>query len=80
MGWYINYCHFFFYITAQIGAIYGHAVDMRTQRQHSRNFGYGGVTNGTLRSNQSATTTAAIELQAAAAINSGLYCCWAAGS
>ena len=47
------------YITTQIGALYGHAMDMRTQRQHSKNMGYGGVTNGTLRSKQSATTTAA---------------------
>ena len=42
------------YITAQIGAIYVHAMDMRTQRQHSRNMGYGGVANGTLRPKESA--------------------------
>ena len=46
-------------MTAQIVAIYGHAMDMRTQRQHSTNMGYGGVTNGPLRSKQSTTTTAA---------------------
>ena len=39
-----------FYITARIGAIYGHAMEMRTKWQHSGNMGYGGVTNGTLRS------------------------------
>ena len=38
------------YITARIGAIYGHAMEMRTKWQHSGNMGYGGVTNGTLRS------------------------------
>ena len=39
-----------YYITAQIGAIYGHAMEMRTKWQHSGNIGYGGVTYGTLRS------------------------------
>ena len=35
MGWYIYYYQKCSYITAQIGAIYGHAMDMRTQRQHT---------------------------------------------
>ena len=39
------------YITYQIGAIYGHAIEMRPKRQHTRKMGYGGVTNATLRSN-----------------------------
>ena len=39
-----------FYISEKIGAINGHAMEMRTKRQDSRNKGYGGVTNGTLRS------------------------------
>ena len=50
MGWYINYHQKVFYIDARIGAIYGHGMEMRTTRQHSGNLGYGGVTNGTLRS------------------------------
>ena len=50
MCWYINYHQKVSYITAQIGAIYGHAMEMRTKWQHSGNMGYGGVTNGTLRS------------------------------
>ena len=33
--WYINYYQIGSYIAAQIGAIYGHAIDMRTQRQHT---------------------------------------------
>ena len=51
MGWYINYYLKGSYNTAQIDAIYGHAMEMRTKRQHSGNMKYGGVTNGTLRSN-----------------------------
>ena len=58
MSWYINYSRKGAYFTAQIGAIYVHAMDVSTQRQHIRNMGYGGVTNGTLQSKQSATTTA----------------------
>ena len=38
------------YITDQIDATNGHAMEMRTKRQHGGNMGYGGVTNGTLRS------------------------------
>ena len=50
MGWCINDHQKVSYITARIGAIYGHAMEMRTKWQHSGNVGYGGVTNGTLRS------------------------------
>ena len=50
MGWYINYNQKVYYITARIGAIDEHAMEMRTKWQHSGNMGYGGVTNGTLRS------------------------------
>ena len=50
MGWYINLYHKVPYIYIQVGAIYGHAIEVRTKRQHSRNLGYGGVTNRTLRS------------------------------
>ena len=39
MGWYINYHKKFSYITAQIGAIYGHAWELRTKRQHSMKYG-----------------------------------------
>ena len=51
MGLYINYYQKGFYINDQIGAIYGHAIEMRPERQHTRKMGYGGVTNATLRSN-----------------------------
>ena len=64
MRWYINYYQRGSYITPQIGVIYGHAImDMRKQRQNNRNMGYGGVTNGTFRSNQPITTTAATHAQ-----------------
>ena len=59
MGRYISYSQKGSYITVQIGAIFRHAMDMRTQWQNSRNMGYGRVTNGTLRSKQSVTTTSA---------------------
>ena len=35
MGWHINYYKKCSYIIAQIGAIYGHVMDMRAQRQHT---------------------------------------------
>ena len=49
MGLYINYYLKGSYITDQIGAIYGRAIEMRPKRRHTRNMGYGGVTNATLR-------------------------------
>ena len=51
MGWFIYHYQKVAYIAAQIVSIYGDAMKMRTKRQHSRNLGYGGVTNATLRSN-----------------------------
>ena len=51
IDWYINYYLKCSYTTARIIAIYGHAMEMRTKRQHSGNMEYGGVTNGTLRLN-----------------------------
>ena len=51
MGLYINYLQKVSYITDGIGAIYGHAMEMRPKRQHNSKMGYGGVTNATLRSN-----------------------------
>ena len=59
MGWYINYYQKGSYITSEVGAIapcYGHA---HAAAAYSRTMEYGGVANGTLRSKQSATTTAA---------------------
>ena len=50
IGWLIKYNKKGSYITAQIGAIYGYAIEMRSKRQDTRNMGYGGVTNVTLRS------------------------------
>ena len=50
MGLYINYDQKGSYITDQTGAIYGHAIEMRPKRRHTRNMGYDGVKNTTLRS------------------------------
>ena len=47
IGLYINYYQNDSYITDQIGAIYGHAIEMRPNRQHTRKMGYDGVTNAT---------------------------------
>ena len=76
MGWYMNYYKKCSCFTAQIGAIYGHAMDMRTQRQHSRNMGvwWGVKWHAPIKAisyyNSSHTL---IELPAAAA--GGLDCC-----
>ena len=50
IGWHINWYKHVYYITDQVGVIYGHAIEMRPKRQHTREMGYGGVTNATLRS------------------------------
>ena len=50
MRFYTNYYQKGSYMTDQIGAIYEHAVETHPKRQHTRNMGYGGVTNATLRS------------------------------
>ena len=52
MGGHINYYYEGHFFPVQSSAIYGHAMDMRKQRQHSRNVWYGGVTNGRLRHKQ----------------------------
>ena len=46
---------------------------MRTKRQHSRNMGYGGVTNGTLRSKNQLLQEQPHAHRAAG------FCCWGAG-
>ena len=69
----MNYHQKCSYITDQIGAIYGHAIEMRSKRQHTRNMGYGGVTNATLRSKNQ------LLQQQPHAYGVVGCCCWGAG-
>ena len=73
MGWYINCYQKSFYITDEIGAIYRHAIEMRSQQQHTRIMGYGGVTNVKLRSKNQL-----LQEQPHARRVVGC-CCWGAG-